>query len=250
MRAKEGATYARLAEEFGVTTATISYHVRRAGVPSRASKVSQTQARSMLKKFYEDGLTIPQLADEFGVSRSTVRSNILREPGVGKKLGRFRRLQKVFPPVSPTDCAYLAAMIDGEGCIHSSPGKNRRIWHLTITNTSEDLRRWLERIGGQTYFAKLDGDAKVISKKQCFAWKVTASWDLYRILEAVHPYLIIKKARAQEAMRDIACSFGIPPDEESQPERLAHRMLFESVHAAIRSASGSRPRRRRPRSNR
>jgi hypothetical protein len=49
--------------------------------------------------------------------------------------------------------------------------------------------------------------------KQRFEWKVLKAWDVLRLLEAVRPHLVIKAARADQAIAEIRMKFGDPPAE-------------------------------------
>ena len=96
-----------------------------------------------------------------------------------------------------TDCAYMAGMIDGEGCIHISKRKPRPkngqnfSWsyraELIIAQNSRGMLEKLQTIwqGG------------TIHKNKRFAHQLRfGAADTYRILEACAPYMLLKADQA------------------------------------------------------
>lgn len=109
--------------------------------------------------------------------------------------------------------AYLAGLLDGEGCFHicdkvikprKSRGirKTKKVWNartnfslmITICNTNLEVLNWLKDVfGGFVYIAKKPGKP---------GWDIKKAWHMpcgpsRQILEAVLPYLIIKKNQAK-----------------------------------------------------
>lgn len=96
--------------------------------------------------------------------------------------------------------AYIAGIIDGDGCIHINKKKGNKERSLnfslevTIINTSEKLMNWLfDKIGGSLYFEK-----KRLSPK----WKRVYRLRISRrqagfLLEKISPYLVRKKRQAE-----------------------------------------------------
>lgn len=101
----------------------------------------------------------------------------------------------------PTDAAYMAAMIDGEGHIsvrfrhkdHSNC--SRPSVFLGITNTYIPLMDWLiKTTGAGKMYRNCAGH-----NKPCFTWK-TGTRAAVVILSQVLPYMIEKKSRAEAAI--------------------------------------------------
>lgn len=93
---------------------------------------------------------------------------------------------------SESELAYLAGLIDGEGClrVEKSGGKYRytpMTPTVCVTNSNPTLIKWvIEKFGGHLYLKK---------SKTC--------WDIYwlgkravEVLEQVYPYLVGKKEQA------------------------------------------------------
>jgi hypothetical protein len=100
-------------------------------------------------------------------------------------------------PSTNTECAYLARILDGEGCI-SRLTKQRR-WTVSIASTDVHLITWLERIGG----TKTTPQLSALSRKIVWKWQVASHRDIQLLLKAVLPYLIIKKEKSLQAIQEI-----------------------------------------------
>ena len=93
---------------------------------------------------------------------------------------------------SDNDFAYLAGIIDGEGCIGVYP--TAYAWYratLTVGSTSKDLIVWLhDNFGGSVHNASRAGQYG--NNKANQAWQMSGK-KLATLLERVEPLLIIKK---------------------------------------------------------
>ena len=100
-----------------------------------------------------------------------------------------------------TDIAYLAGIIDGEGCISMyqiSNGHGKSVMcGLWIANTDKNLMDWLvENLGGSL-------NTRTSKKPQ---WKTSWVWAVYSqnmedVLIRVLPYLKVKHTQAELALR-------------------------------------------------
>jgi len=94
--------------------------------------------------------------------------------------------------------AYLAGIIDGEGCIsiHKQLGtrqlRKRHILYIHIANTDEKLMQYLlNKVGGNV-------SRRQVKKK----WKISRVWRIgdnkaKELLKQVYPYLILKRKQAK-----------------------------------------------------
>lgn len=94
--------------------------------------------------------------------------------------------------------AYLAGLIDGEGCIyigHTKQGKygNGYQWHsmLKITSCDEALIIWLENIFGGSKDSRYRWTSKNKFTRPVYNWQATGPMLDY-LLPLVEPFLIIK----------------------------------------------------------
>jgi len=99
--------------------------------------------------------------------------------------------------------AYTAGIIDGEGCIgiyaQLRTPKNKKGYQVrvSVNHTNGDLMHWLARTyGGKVYF-----EARNNPKwKHRWAWILTGK-GVSVFLELIYPYLRLKKAQAELALK-------------------------------------------------
>lgn len=108
---------------------------------------------------------------------------------------------------SIAEIAYLAGIIDGEGCIYigyTKQGKygNGHQWHsmLKITSCDEELIIWLEKIFGGNKESRYRWTSKKKFTRPVYTWQATGPMLDY-ILPLVEPYLIIKKKQCDVMRR-------------------------------------------------
>lgn len=99
-----------------------------------------------------------------------------------------------------TERAYLAGIIDGEGCLRFSKFSNKGhpCFHVSveIANTSKLLLAWLdERMPGAAYHTPRKH--KNPKWRDCYAWKVAGNRKALILLRELLPYLVIKKQQAE-----------------------------------------------------
>src|SRR5206468_3833176 len=94
--------------------------------------------------------------------------------------------------MKPTERAYLAGILDGEGCL----GVGKRLKYITptvqISNTGMALLSWVQmHFGGSIYAYKPRGD----NRRQCYLYSCAGQKAL-KIIKAARPYLILKSGQA------------------------------------------------------
>ena len=111
-----------------------------------------------------------------------------------ESIEKLESIKKTINPI-PKDYAYLAGLIDSEGCFrikHWKPkNKPNEVYciHLEIGNTKLPLMPWLaERFGGSIIYVP----AK-INKRASAIWSLSSK-SLYEILPKIYPFLTNKKA--------------------------------------------------------
>lgn len=95
--------------------------------------------------------------------------------------------------MTDTEAAYLAGIVDGEGCI----GIGRRKKYITVTlqisNTDLALLGWVkDKCGGNIYPVK---NSRIDNRKQAYVWS-RAGRIARDIIVLIRPYLIVKAAQA------------------------------------------------------
>jgi len=104
---------------------------------------------------------------------------------------------------TPEQFAYLAGIIDGEGCFyigHCKQGKygSGYQWHVLIKVTScdEELIVWLENTFGGSKDSRYRWTSKKTAYRPVYNWQCTGEMLDY-ILPHIYPYLIIKKRQCE-----------------------------------------------------
>ena len=92
--------------------------------------------------------------------------------------------------------AYLAGIIDGEGCIylgHIKRGEDL-VWHsvMKVTNCDLDLITWLENVFGGCTSKHGRWTSKKAFFRPVYGWNATGAMLDY-LLPLIRPYLVIKK---------------------------------------------------------
>lgn len=114
---------------------------------------------------------------------------------------RARGKHGVAQTMEPTDAAYLAGIVDGEGSIVRIKKQNGRdVWRLVVVNTDLDLLNWCrETTGcGAVTVKALAGERN----KASWTWQCYAD-NTCRVLEQLRPYLKIKAWRADDALAEL-----------------------------------------------
>lgn len=99
---------------------------------------------------------------------------------------------------TPEQIAYLAGIIDGEGCFYIGTTKQKYgtgfQWHamLKITNCDVVLIEWLEQVFGGYRESRSRWTSKKAFERPVYSWQATGDMLDY-IIESVMPYLIIKR---------------------------------------------------------
>jgi hypothetical protein len=131
--------------------------------------------------------------------------------------------------------AYLAGLIDGEGCLYIGNVKQGKYgnglqWHsmLKITSCDEELIIWLENTFGGSKDSRYRWTSKKTFTRPVYNWQATGAMLDY-LLPLVKPYLIIKKKQCDVMMRYRITSKNIgskrlPPEITEQRLELLSEM--------------------------
>jgi len=99
--------------------------------------------------------------------------------------------------------AYLAGIIDGEGCFYIGRVKQGKYgngyqWHcmLKVTSCDESLIIWLENTFGGAKDSRYRWTSKKKFTRPVYNWQATGPMLDYVVL-VIYPYLIIKKRQAE-----------------------------------------------------
>ena len=200
-RYQDGATAEELAQDYGVGESTIRYFLSViCGItmrpPNRGSKPRYPQeCEAAVVREYQAGDSMTLLASRHAIGYDAVRSIIRRHDAT---TGRRLHSPSLRVPTSEAQLGYMAALVDGEGCIRIFEDAIRRRVVVRIANTDRPLMEWLSQFGGTVYWYKRPTKPH---HKPNGTWVVAQAIDAYHLLTAIEPYMVIKRARAQEAIR-------------------------------------------------
>lgn len=115
-------------------------------------------------------------------------------------------------PREPTTIAYIAGLIDGEGCIGRSNGH----WRVQVGMTDAAIIAWLAEMGGSYDLERLAPPRLPLHR-----WRLLRAADVFAFLEAVAPYLRVKAAPAAEALAELRADLlASPPPPAAGAELL------------------------------
>ena len=141
-------------------------------------------------------------AAELGISSEALRKRA-RSDGLNFRRGRpsFAKDIRLNLPTNPIDLAYLAGILDGEGNI-TIAGQPRNAVRIGIANTDLPLMLWLLSIGGG--MSRKQGRKGQKSQTPCYYWQLYSRLDTRAFLQAVVPYMRIKRNKATLAINLIS----------------------------------------------
>jgi hypothetical protein len=117
---------------------------------------------------------------------------------------RERKYRDYTLNIRKEELAYIAGMIDGEGCLRiynptNNDGYNRKSQTiLTIANTNKEVLEWIKN--------KLDCGNIYVREHNNPKWKpvynlrIASRLQIIKILKKIKPYIIIKKEKLKELL--------------------------------------------------
>lgn len=99
---------------------------------------------------------------------------------------------------------YLAGIIDGEGSIRieadkkTKRGKCYYRLRLSVSNSDYGLMQFLLENFSGSFIKELKRSG---NRRQQYSWQLASSRRVIEIIESIFPYLIVKKKRAEVALR-------------------------------------------------
>jgi len=104
-------------------------------------------------------------------------------------------------PLSPTDAAYLAAFIDGEGSIIALKRLDGSVksFRIMISNTYKPALDWCQLVTGLGSVNQRTLATKSPNHKACYSWEAYGV-KAASVLTQIIPFMQIKKEKAQAAL--------------------------------------------------
>lgn len=121
---------------------------------------------------------------------------------------------------SEVDVAYVAGLIDGDGCIRfqsRKKGRRRRQPEVSVSNNCLDVLKWLEeRFGGRIYCERRRG------RRLSYSWRVFRKDEVRRLLVKVLPYLKVRRRQAELVLYYL--ENDLPVEELEKIHEAVHRL--------------------------
>lgn len=120
--------------------------------------------------------------------------------------------------LDPVKIGYTAGILDGEGCVHLGPAGGDYRLQIILASIHrpalEQLQSWW---GGNIY--ETANHKRKEGWQFCWQWHVSSRDGQLQMLEAVLPYLVIKRRASEIAVRFLA----VPRGRGKDPETLFRR---------------------------
>ena len=124
--------------------------------------------------------------------------NKIYEFKTSNSMNRFRKIKNSL--LDSEERAYVAGIVDGEGCI-----TNERYPRIRIVNTDKSLMNWLKKKipDGTLYLVRYNPHLN--TKRQKFLWHfgVSKQKAVLKLLKEIGFYLIIKRRKAEIVINQI-----------------------------------------------
>lgn len=159
--------------------------------------LSPLQFQTLVLDRLTSGVDMNTIATELGMNRYSLYKRVHR-------YNKDNLLNSLWPstlelPKDPTVLAYIAGIIDGEGCILTdSTGK---YWYVKVAMTDIEVIDWLVKYGGKKHYRKPSGTSKL----DAWSWDVNRQRDVRDLLITILPYMVLERKRflAMKAIEEI-----------------------------------------------
>jgi hypothetical protein len=192
-------------------------------------------------------MQIKEIADHLGVTSHRAYHR-MRKLGIsGTRMTVKRSSLRNLGHWSPTDWAYFAGLVDAEGTVSCQLTRGKYLRpHLSVTNTSYSLMRWLESLGMYCVLLR-NGNGNLY-------WKAEVSgFGILPVLENIRPWVKIRTRRYDILMEIIhirtAAGYRFRPTprimsllEELKALNMRGSQLEDSLTRAGESTTSLRPR--------
>jgi len=201
-----GEKMADIVRRLDLTRKVVRNALKRRGVyvlrRERPHKFTEDERRQMVDLYLNKEITRGDIAKRMGVSVGAVENNLIKAGITLKNKGLRSRTLNL--PADPALVGYIAGIVDGEGNILSRLRLGRRLQVVVaVTSTDKSLVDWLMRIGGRFQRDITRSSTNHFGKKEVLRWIVSRRRDVKLLIEAILPYLIIKRADAIKALKGL-----------------------------------------------
>lgn len=149
-------------------------------------------------------MSTTKIAKKIGCCQETVSSRLKENNIHMRRAGP--QLKRTIKRISKIESSYLAGIIDGEGSIFMGSSKRSfdgKAPTITVRNTDPNLAKWLHKKGGYLLWEQPPKNKRTgKTRKKSYHWKVGRVLDVQYILERTIPFLIIKKDKAKQVLKE------------------------------------------------
>lgn len=150
---------------------------------------------------YENGEAPASIGKRLGLGSSTVRRILWAVGQSPRRDGKYLLAQTITIPTDPAVLGYIAGLFDGEGHLRWRLRTNSASFN--IYNTNVEVITWLHTtLGGQVRWATRG------QHKSLGTWRIHRNRDIAPLLDAIMPYLIIKRGVAQMVVANLKHADG------------------------------------------
>jgi hypothetical protein len=194
---------------------------------ARPGRVSDSELRESFERL-KAGARILDETKRLHIRPSTLHYHYRRLNG-----GTLRLVRRLAPsltvPNDQTVLAYMAGIIDGEGTIGRNGSRLRNWpWHITFSNTEKAMIDFFAAYGGlvsKRHDKSLRGGT-IKSVKPQWNWRVCRAVDVLALAVALQPYLIVKRHRADECIRDLSARLARTNNDGSAADKPLGRLAL------------------------
>lgn len=147
-------------------------------------------------------------------------------------------------PLEPTTFAYIAGIIDGEGCLHalcrlrrkSKNPSGRRVDFekaLVVGMTDGAIIHWLGEVTGVGTVRRLSMDKRRPYGRQAWEWRLQGARQIVALLRAIRPWLRTKATQADLLIE--LCELQATSHTRARSQEQRQRQLVEMIRAAKRA---------------
>lgn len=239
---RTGVPVAEIARQVHRNPSTCLKIVKEAGIPFRSTVKAETKATDLREGFR----TCKDCGERKPLQQMTFDSNCgpmtLCRDCASRRAGHVPFSRQI-PALTESQLAYLAALIDGEGCLSivkigkAGAGYSCKI---TVVNTAPQLPEIWREYGVGRLYLKTNRPA---GHKPCYHWIMSANV-CRALLPLLLPHLRIKQAQAQLLLKFLPlvdsrrrlCRRGVTPEDRAMSLAQARALYFECKRLNKRGA--------------
>jgi len=162
--------------------------------------------KERIRSLYLQGYSMTKISEMTGYKYHVIWKTI--QPLRSKVPRRVNlRSRTIEIPKDRETLAYLAGLFDGEGSVTAKIRQHPKTGSylasvVSITNSDYRLMEWLKRTlkGGRIHKVRHSDKNPLKPTKPCYRWEIARVLDVLPFLEAIQPYLIVKREKVESAI--------------------------------------------------